>query len=121
MSEITLGKDNHKAGLSTLVDFNHDDNTIPQGAVLAREDGTTVVVVKKKSPILSIFLTTVMVVSIVFFALILIGFVMGLSGNRPPSMEWGIVSNQWNKVTNNTTTDSLSELDKKNPEGTINP
>lgn len=120
MSETISGKDNHKAGLSTLVDFNHDDNTIPQGAVLAREDGTTVVVVKKKSPILSILLTTVMVMAIASFALILIGFVMGLSGNRPPSMEWGIAKNQWNKITNNTT-GSLSELDKKIPEGTINP
>lgn len=47
-------------------------------------------------------------------ALFAVGFIMGMSGLRPPSIDGNAIQNQWDKVTGQTQkpVDDTSELDK---------
>lgn len=84
-------------------------------------DATNTVIVKKKNPFISILVKFVVSILAFFVILFIIGFIMGSAGIRPPSLEWDVVSNQWDKVTGQDSKSTDSELDKKpspTPSGT---
>lgn len=88
-------------------------------------DGKTVVTVYKKKRIILPLLLKMSVGLIVFIVtLFTIGLVMGFTGHRPPTMEWSVVENQWNKVTSSSSTpvNELSKIqDKPSPTPSTTP
>lgn len=71
------------------------------------------IVYKKEKPFLKIGLW--MLGSFVAYCVIVfsIGFIIGLSGSRPPTVDSNAIQNQWYKITGETPPpDSTTELDK---------
>lgn len=108
MTENTINPEENENRAKTIPETSEIDTTTTE-----EENAETETIVVKKNPVLSILIKFTIGFVVFFFTMLIIGFVMGLAGVRPPSLEWDVVNNQWNKVTGQETKDPISELDKK--------
>lgn len=80
-------------------------------------DTPKIIYKKERNPFVKFAIKFVVIFSIFIALLFGIGFVMGLSNYRPPTLDFRTVENQWNRITNKDS-QPPSELERATPSPT---
>jgi len=97
-------------GSETVFKENTDDENINNDF----HQDENVIYKKEKNPFIKIGLWLVGSITVYCVVLFAVGFIIGLNGLRPPTVDPDAIQNQWYKITGEQPpTDHSSELDKK--------